>query len=350
MTHDFITGIQQIGIGVKNLKQSTHLYKDIFGLDVLIFDDTSDAHLMTQYTGGKIYNRHAVLTMNLAGGGGVEIWKYNNRVPKEKSTKIKYGDIGIYAAKIKCKDVQQAHSILSSKNDIIVSHLNTELKNAHHFYIKDPSGNNFNVVPGHDWFKANNKATGGVVGAVIGVSDIEKSLSFYTQFLGISEIIYDETGMYFDIVDAVEIHCRRILLRKKVTGNGAFNKLLGSVEIELVQRLDGTAEKIFKDRFWGDCGFIHLCFDVLNMDKLKTHAASMGIKFTVDSHESFSMDNASGRFCYAEDPDGTLIELVETHKIPLLKKFGLYINLKKRNQQKPLPDWMINLLALSKVK
>jgi hypothetical protein len=27
------------------------------------------------------------------------------------------------------------------------------------------------------------------------------------------------------------------------------------------------------------------------------------------------MDNASGRFCYIEDPDGTLIELVETHKV-----------------------------------
>ena len=211
-------------------------------------------------------------------------------------------------------------------------------------------GNNFNVVPGHDWFKASDKATGGVVGAVIGVSDMEKALIFYTHFLGISEIIYDNIGIYNDTEDAVEISCRRILLRKKVAGNGAFNKLLGSVEIELVQRLDGSAEKIFKDRFWGDCGFIHLCFDVLNMDKLGKHASSMGIKFTVDSQESFAMDNASGRFCYAEDPDGTLIELVETHKIPLFKKFGFYLHLKKRNQQKPLPDWIINLLALSKVK
>ena len=129
--HDFITGIQQIGIGVRNLKQSTHLYKDIFGLDVLIFDDTSDAHLMTKYTGDNIYNRHAVLTMNLAGGGGVEIWQYNNREPKEKTTKIKYGDIGIYAAKIKCRDVHQAHAILSSKKNIIVSPIITDSKNTH---------------------------------------------------------------------------------------------------------------------------------------------------------------------------------------------------------------------------
>ena len=86
------------------------------------------------------------------------------------------------------------------------------------------------------------------------------------------------------------------------------------------------------------------------MDGLKKHAAELNIDFTVDSHESFEMDNAAGRFCYAEDPDGTLIELVETHKIPIFKKFGWYLNLKKRDRQKPLADWMINLLSLSKVK
>lgn len=348
--HDFITGIQQIGIGVKNLEESTQLYKYIFGLDVLIFDDTSDAKLMTRYTGNQVYNRHAALTMNLAGGGGIEVWQFNNREPKDKSVKIKYGDIGIYAAKIKYKDVEQAHDILSSYKHIVVSPVQKSFTNIHHFWVTDSYGNNFNIVQGHDWFKKNQQPTGGVVGAVIGVSDMKKSLPFYIDFLGVSEIVYDKTDKYLDNPEAVEVNCRRVLLRKKMTGNGAFNKLLGSVEIELVQRLDDKAEKIFEGRYWGDCGFIHLCFDVLNMDGLKKHAKSMGIEFTVDSHESFAMDNAAGRFCYAEDPDGTLIELVETHRIPVYKKLGLYINLKKRNQQKPLPDWMINLLSLSKVK
>ncbi len=62
------------------------------------------------------------------------------------------------------------------------------------------------------------------------------------------------------------------------------------------------------------------------------------------------MESAAGGFCYIETPEGTLIELVETHKVPVLKKLGLYINLKRRNLEKPLPDWMVKLLALSKVK
>ncbi len=348
--HDYTTGIQQIGIGVKNLKESILFYKEIFGLDVLIFDDTSDAHLMTQYTGGNVYKRQAVLTMNLQGGGGVEVWQYNNREPKESPSQIKYGDFGIYAAKIKCKDVHIAHAFLSGKQNTNISPIKADPQNLPHFWLKDPYGNSFNVVQAQECFQQSGKITGGVTGAVIGVSDMEKALSFYIQFLSVEDIIYDVTGIYDDNDLGIKINCRRVLLRKKITGNGAFNKLLGVVEIELLQRLDDTVVKIFKDRFWGDCGFIHLCFDVLNMDGLKKHGDSLGIKFTVDSHESFAMENAAGRFCYAEDPDGTLIELVETHKIPLLKKLGIYLNLKKRNQQKPLPDWMINLLSLSKVK
>lgn len=348
--HDYISGIQQIGIGVKNLRERTLFYKDIFGLDVLIFDDTSDAHLMTRYTGGEVYNRQAVLTMNLAGGGGFEIWQYNNREPKEGLQNIKYGDLGIYAPKIKCKDVKEAYAYLSTKANLAISDIQKDPLQKPHFWVKDNSGNSFNIVLGYDWFKNSSFPTGAVSGAVIGVSNIEKSLTFYRDFLGIDEIVYDVNGSYTDNDRCVKINCRRILLRKKVAGNGAFNKLLGSVEIELVQSFEHDTVKLFENRFWGDCGFIHLCFDVLNMDGLKKHASSMGIKFTVDSHESFAMANAAGRFCYAEDPDGTLIELVETHKIPIFKKFGLYLNLKRRNQHKPLADWVINLLSFSKVK
>ena len=31
------------------------------------------------------------------------------------------------------------------------------------------------------------------------------------------------------------------------------------------------------------------------------------------------MGDAAGQFAYIEDPDGTLIEFVETHKVPLVK-------------------------------
>ena len=217
------------------------------------------------------------------------------------------------------------------------------------FWVKDQHNNYFNLVSSNHWFQKTKTVVGGVTGAVIGVSDMDKALSFYTSLLGTHRIVYDYTGLANNGPSNQQSKYRKVLLEKRSAGKGAFGKLLGSIEIELVQCLERQPLKIYENRFWGDCGFIHLCFDVFNMSGLKKQMEQHGYFFTVDSIDSFGMESASGHFCYVEDPDGTLIELVETHKVPVFKKLGLYLNLKKRNMEKPLPDWMVKLLALSKV-
>ena len=62
------------------------------------------------------------------------------------------------------------------------------------------------------------------------------------------------------------------------------------------------------------------------------------------------MGEAGGRFAYVEDPAGTLIEFVETHKVPIMKKMGWYINLKKRNPEQYLPNWMLKAMRFNRVK
>lgn len=347
---DYISGIQQIGIGVSHASQSLQRYASLFGMDTLVFDDVSEASLMTRYTGGEVYKRQAMLSLNLQGGGGFEIWQFKNREPRKPTSQTQYGDIGIYAAKLKTSNVTLAHHTFSQQKTVTVSALQTDGKDEHHFWVKDEEDNVFNVVSGNHWFQKNKKTVGGVTGAVIGVRDIDKALPFYQSLLNIKEVTYDETAVSDSGMNGGKQLYRKVLLQKHPSGKGAFGKLFGTVEIELVQCLERPRETIYQDRYWGDCGFIHLCFDVFNMVGLKSNMEAKGYAFTVDSKESFTMDSAAGRFCYVEDPDGTLMELVETHKIPIMKKFGLYLDLKKRNLENPLPNWMIRLLGLSKVK
>jgi hypothetical protein len=130
---------------------------------------------------------------------------------------------------------------------------------------------------------------------------------------------------------------------------------MGKSEIELFSTGDNNERKIFEGRFWGDPGFIHLCFDIRDMDSLKDYCIKKGFPFTVDSRtssdgNSFDMGEAAGHFSYMEDPDGTLIEFVETHKIPIMKKLGWYLDLRKRDPHKKLPDWMLKTLRFSRVK
>lgn len=348
--NELISGIQQVGIGVPNANEVFKWYRTTLGLNVPIFNDEADAKLMTCYTSGEVRRRHAIMALNMAGGGGVEIWQYKNRIPVEPIFEPRLGDLGIISIKIKCLDVAKFHQLLGKqekKTELAVSpEQNT------YFWLRDTRNNLLQIVPNNSWFKPNGHLTGGVCGAVIGVSDMEKAMRFYSETLEINEVVYDKTGLFedFEFLGESQQKFRRVLLRKNSGKTGAFGKLLGGIEIELIQVLDRTPRKIFEGRDWGDAGFIHLCFDALDMDALKDRCEQNGFPFTVDSANSFDMGEAAGRFSYIEDPDGTLIEFVETHKVPIVKKLGIYLNLKKRKKQTHLPDWMVATLGWGKVK
>jgi catechol 2,3-dioxygenase-like lactoylglutathione lyase family enzyme len=352
-----ISGIQQMGIGVMNVEEAWKWYIKQFGMDCRIFEDEAEARLMLPYTGGKPRSRHAVLALNLQSGGGFEIWQYKGREPEKIKDEIRIGDLGIIACKIKAKNISE--TLLSyQKNSISVpAESSTDPSGKMTFFMKDPYGNFFQIVEASDWFRNERKDTGGSYGAIIGVSDIEKSRIVYSDILGYDKVIYDQTGIFPDLenIPGGNNQCRRVLLRRSKKFAGPFSKLLGDSVIELISIAGSPGKRIYKNRFWGDPGFIHLCYDMRGMDELKDFCDKKGFPFTVDSkksHEgnSFDMGEAAGHFAYIEDPDGTLIEFVETHKLPVLKKFGLYLDLRKRDPHKSLPEWMLNALRFSRVK
>lgn len=346
--NNLITGIQQVGIGVDNAEDAWNWYRKQFGVDVLVFDDEAEAALMKLYTGGITQKRRAILALNLMGGGGFEIWQFKSRKPENLGFNQKLGDLGINAVKIKSPDVEQAHKLYSENEIAKVSPIFREGNDRKMFWLFDPYGNRFQVVEGNTWFSKSRHITGGVSGVTIGVSDIDKALPLYRDVLGFETTVYDKTGRFSDFDS--EKSFRRVLLHKSQKDVGPFSRLFGEVEVELIQAKEDKPRKLFENRYWGDPGFIHVCFDVNDMDALKTACNTHGYRFTVDSANSFDMGEAAGRFSYIEDPDGTLIEFVQTHKVPVMKKWGWYINLKNRTHSRPLPNWMLRSLALNRVK
>ncbi len=354
MENYLITGIQQIGIGVTDVYEAWKWYRKNLGFDIPIFDEKAVAALMLPYTDGKPRSRHAVLTYNLQGGGGLEIWQYTERTPQKANFEVQLGDIGIFVAKINSHIPQTAHKILTGKGEK-TSELLTDPQGKQHFYLQDPYGNYLEIIENPQIFANDNKPTGGVAGAVIGVTDIDKSLPFYQNILKYDKIVYDKTGIFddFAFLPGGKNKFRRVLLTHSEPRKGAFSRMFGQTWIELVQVLDREPKKIYQDRLWGDLGYIHLCFDVVYMENLKKACEQAGHPFTVDSakdNDIFDMGEASGRFAYVEDPDGVLIEFVETYKIPVLKQIGWYLNLRKRNPEKPLPNFILKTMKFNRIK
>jgi len=351
MKEKIISGIQQIGIGVTNIYEAWTWYKKYFGVDIRIFEDAAEARHMVIYTGGKVRKRHAALAINLQGGGGFEIWQYVDRVPEAPDFKIQVGDLGIFAVKIKSKNVRATYEWFKSEGLTILDGVHSFNGNES-FFVRDLYGNLFQIVPSNSWFRNEKKLTGASYGAIIGVKDIDASVKFYSDILGYDQVIYDQTGQFSDLsaLDGGDNHFRRVLLKHSKPRLGAFSNLFGNSQIELVQVLDHEPKKIYQGRYWGDLGFIHICYDIRGMELLREECKSKGHPFTVDTMNTFDMGEAAGAFSYTEDPDGTLIEFVETHRIPIIKKLGIYLDLLKRKPEKSLPDWMLNLLSLSRVK
>lgn len=350
-----INGIQQLGVGVEDIKEGFDWFRKHFGMDILVFDEKATAELMLAHTDGQTRERHAILALNMQGGGGFEVWQHTGKSPVKAAFEIQLGDLGISIGKLKTTNIKKAYDTFLAEGLEVVTKIQKDPSGTPHFFMKDHFGNLWELVQNPWFFKNTDANNGGIYGAVIGVKNMEESLKVYRDILDYDQVVYDESGQFADWkgLPGYEGSFRRMLLRHSSERNGPFSPMFGPSEIELVQSLDREAVDIFKGRIWGDPGFIHLCFDIHGMDALRKEVSEKGFPFTVDSArrgDTFDMGEAAGSFSYIQAPEGTLIEFVETHKVPLVKPLGIYLNLKKRAANKPLPRWILKLFSLKRVK
>ena len=349
-----INGIQQLGVGVMNVQEGFRWYRETFGMDIKMFEEAATAELMLPHTENKTRERHAILALNMQGGGGFEIWQHTGKKPSPQTFEIQLGDLGICVGKLKSSNLEETYQKYKEQNIKLITEITESPSGARHFYLKDNYNNLWEIVEDTYLLQKDGKVNGGIFGVVIGTKNIEESLKVYRDILNYTEVIFDEEGVFEDWkgVPGAKNTYRRVILGHGNDRNGSFSPLLGPSQIELVEVKDREPKGVFDGRIWGDPGFIHLCFDINGMDELREEVKEKGFPFTVDSAkamDSFDMGEAAGNFSYIQAPEGTLIEFVETHKIPLIKKIGWYLNLKKRGE-KPLPNWIFSAFKFMRVK
>jgi len=196
-----ICGIQQMGIGVPNVQEIWKWYRTNFGMDVRIFEEAAPAPLMTRYTGGVVQSRTATLALSMEGGGGFEIWQYTSRNTEKANFEIELGDFGMFACKIKSRDVRKSYEFIKNSGGNVLNEPMRDPSGKLSFFVKDPNGNVFQVIEGSGWFSdtGHSSKCGGVAGTIIGVSNMEKSLKLYKDILGYDTIDYDVTDAFDDL-------------------------------------------------------------------------------------------------------------------------------------------------------
>ena len=147
-----------------------------------------------------------------------------------------------------------------------------------------------------------------------------------------------------------EQEVQRVILTTSQMAKGPFGAVIGYSLIELICTPMRVGQKIFRGRIWGDVGFVHIGLDIFDMKGLAERLAQNNIAFKCDSASALSMGKTQVHCAYVVDPDGILIELIEVYKIPLIEKWGIFLNVHGKKAGKALPNWMIRLLRFSRIK
>lgn len=348
-----IHGIQHIGVGVPCHEDAWKWYRKFFGMDIPLFNDEAEAPLMSIYTEGKVISKRAAMILNIKGGCAMEVVCPSTFKATHAKIKHQLGDLGIFIGQVKSADVSKAYDFFIKNNANVISEIASTPDGKETFYVKDLDNLLWQIIPANDFYTSHPTVTGGTAGCSVGVSDMHKSIDFYA-LLGYDEVVFDKSGVFEDWsnIEGGTSQFRRVLLTQKNPSGGGFSKLAGKSYIELVQDLtDRKPVKIYADRLWGDTGFVHLGFDVRNMPSLGKKLSSEGHGFTCDTKDVLSMGESTKVHCtYCEDPDGTLIEMIEVYKIPIIEKLGLYLNVEKRPASQPLPNWMLKAMKFSRIK
>ncbi|CAN5827116.1 VOC family protein [soil metagenome] len=138
----------------------------------------------------------------------------------------------------------------------------------------------------------------------IAVSDMERSLAFYRDLLGLP--------VWFDVTLAAADYVRAVLDVEMLDARLVYLAVPGSegVYVELIE-YHGTDGVPVLPRAW-DPGTGHLCFHVADAAALHSRALSLGFRSRSANVAVIPVGpNKGGRAAYLLDPDGYHIELFQ---------------------------------------
>ena len=130
------------------------------------------------------------------------------------------------------------------------------------------------------------------------VTDMERSLKFYRDILGLKPVIdFEEQGEFIDTIS--NLSGVRLRMIKLVAHDGGMVELLHYISHPMSRAEDNKLCEI---------GPTHMAFRVDSIDQTYARLCEAGVKF---NSAPVVAPDGKAKLAFCQDPDGTYLELVE---------------------------------------
>jgi len=304
-----VTGVQHVGIGVRNIEASRAFYRDVlqctqtwvdFGVTHNAMPDffRASSHVFNAWMYGQ--EKDAII---------VECVQRLEPSPRPIRKQIRYGDIGVNKITVEVADAGAFRAAWGERIRFVSEPKAAKIPgwgDCAFVYGTDPDGNLI------EFMSSSKIAVDGDLGRIrslgIGVTDLERSMEFYQRYLDFDQVVMGPhesfSGLVGEISGSPGTQVRSCLLANST----------GFHMLELIEVSKPRGRSIPFNALWGDYGYLegcYLCFDALGLSKylLKEGLDFLSYPTAVEVHEA-GMEG-TGWFLYVRDPDGIPVELLE---------------------------------------
>jgi catechol 2,3-dioxygenase-like lactoylglutathione lyase family enzyme len=297
-----------VAIGVNDLGSMTAFYRDLMGFtEVFAEFGESEQEIMREVTRSPRAVFYGATLQQKAGGVMLEFIRMVEPAPRPIRLSVRYGDIGVAKITLSTADVPLVWAALKDRVDFCSRPKTTEIPGLGEYqfvYCRDPEGNLVEIRSGGS---GSGEMFGGACSAGVAVSDLDRSVPFYRDFLGLNVVVADVHGSFSGQVDEVTgtagTHVRSCLLSAGGEGAGM---------LELFETLGPRGRSLPFSALWGDFGHLQVAFNCDDVDRMAADltAAGMDLLCSPKMLDGGPDHPDPGVFVYARDPDGIPIEFV----------------------------------------
>jgi catechol 2,3-dioxygenase-like lactoylglutathione lyase family enzyme len=310
-----ITAFQHVGMGVHDIDRTYDFYRKLMGFRVKLSDKQEYDEVMKPIVGAVVEMR-IIMAMNVEGGAAIELVEHTSTRPLEPEEPLQWGDIGYLELGLKAYHLDDLYLDLKSKGvDFITPVRGMELSSGgteRYAYLKDPDGVLVQLVeePG-----GKRPAVGGVRHVAIGVTDMDKARDFYGDVLGFKELIHQFKGDMPEL-DGVTggREMEMVILGHRPEAESVL-PLLQRAIVKLVHTPGYKGKPAFEGRRWGDIGLMEMALDVIDLGETVNGLIADGAELFHPTTRVEMGQGTAGSFAYIKDPDGIIVEMVETEKV-----------------------------------